>query len=112
MPPPESGTPTRVSPSVEPGTSADASPALSPGSSAKPATYTSATTSPASAGTPVMTAPPYEWPTSTTGPSRLLIRSVSRAVSVASPRRGLANAITRPPAGRRPSSPSQLVESA
>src|SRR3954464_5306554 len=75
--------------------------------------YTSPVISPASAATLEMTAPPYECPTSTTGPSRLRTRSLTAAASAATLRSGLAAAITVWPASSRGSmTPSQLDDSA
>jgi hypothetical protein len=53
---------------------------------------------PAPGSTFVMTAPPYECPVSTTGPSTLRTRSLSAAESAAMPRNGFAQAMTRCPA--------------
>src|SRR5260370_9272782 len=75
----------RGGPDVRPGAAAAqldcSAPRSSPSSGANPATYTSPTTSSA---TPAagMTAPPYEWPTSSTGPS---ICSITHFVYSASP---------------------------
>ncbi len=50
--------------------------------------------SPAPRSTFVMTVPPYEWPTRTTGPSRERTRSLAAAASIATPRNGFAAATT------------------
>src|SRR5919198_3666976 len=69
--------------------------------------------SPASAGTFEITAPPYEWATSTTGPSTVRTRSPTAAASVANPRNGLAAAITGCPAFASESTTElQLADSA
>src|SRR5215207_1985550 len=60
-----------------------------------------------------MTAPPSEWPTSTTGPSMVRTRSLMAAASAARPRSGLAAAITRWPSATSGSmTRSQLADSA
>src|SRR3954454_8113867 len=69
--------------------------------------------SPASGSTFEMTAPPYEWAASTTGPSMVRTRSLTAAASPARVRSGLAAAITRWPSARSGSiTRSQLADSA
>src|SRR5690349_14223365 len=57
-----------------------------------------------------MTAPPYEWPTSTIGPEIVRRKSATSAVSLVRPRRGLSTARTAYPSRcRRSTSPLQLA---
>src|SRR4051794_40607586 len=99
-------------PSREPGNRAKMSIWLSPSSGATAAMYTSAFT----LGTPtaalVITAPPYEWPTSTIGPSIVFSTLLRYAASEATPRSGLAGARTSYPRRRkRPTTASQPLAS-
>src|SRR5919112_6575599 len=54
--------------------------------------------SPASAGTSLITLPPYECPTRTTGPSTVRTTSATYCASVATDRSGFATAMTTCPA--------------
>src|SRR4051794_39992695 len=60
-----------------------------------------------------MTAPPYEWPTASTGPGICAIALATYAASAAMPRSGLDTACTgTPAASSRSVTPAQLPESA
>src|SRR5450830_1161424 len=83
-----------VGPRVLPGNLPDRPTAVSPASGANAATYTSALTLLAPVAAALITEPPYEWPTSTTGPLTLFSTAATEAASVLTLRSGLAAPIT------------------